>query len=157
MKQNKLPESDTKYLQEQEQQSDNNNDNDNNNEKKTYVKVVVGFLASELLQDMKDLNYNRLEEVQRLIDHWVEEHFSKNSKRINLYCQLYTMALDLYFIMDKLLNHVVILTVGSSCVFKFSPLLDDCIRSLLLNKDENKLHLDPTPFKVTQYATIKTI
>ena len=98
---------------------------------------------------MKDFNYNGSEEVQKLMDEWMQENFGKNLKRINPYCQLYNMTSDLYFIMDKLLNNLVIFTGSSGCAFKFSPLLGDCITSLLLNKDENKPHLDPTPFKVT--------
>ena len=96
-------------------QSENNNDNNNNNNinnnnKKIYAKPGVGFTTSKLLQDMNNFNYKRSKEVEELMNELVQTHFSRNSKRNNFYCHSYTMTSDFYFIMDKLLNNVVIFT-----------------------------------------------
>ena len=84
---------------------------------------------------MDSFDYNRSEDVTKLMDDWVKEHLPFVGKRVDSYCHpSYTTTQDSYFIMDKVAPNVAIFSGGSGRAFKFGPLLGDCMPSLL--KDE---------------------
>lgn len=112
---------------------------------KAFVKVGVDLPSGKPLDSMDSFCYNGSEEVLSLMDEWVKEHLPAVGKRVDSYCQTYTMTADSYFVMDKVTSNVVVFSDGSGRAFKFGPLLGDCMVSLLTGEEAP---VDLKPFSI---------
>ena len=118
-----------------------------NNGGKSFVKVGVDFPTGDSLSEMSSFDYQGSDKVLKLMDEWVEEHFSSVGKRIDSYCHPYTMTEDSYFVMDKVSDNVAVFAGGSGRAFKFGPLIGDCMASLLTGEDAP---IDLSPFSASR-------